>query len=145
MIEQIRTYIETCPFLNELAELNQNNSIEQDKNYSINESADYNPVIYSFLNGEKEMQFAFHLDTCLSWTDPLQENTNTSLFFEKFRNWLEENDEQNIYPEVDANILPLSISTTTNEYMVEPNSTEALYRINGIFTYIKTKGEENNE
>lgn len=143
MIEKIRNYIATCPFLDEFTALNVNYLVDKVKAYSVNESAGYNPVISTYLNGDKEMRFLFSFDAKLYWNDEIKNNIDNSLFFEKFRNWLEENDDNNIYPSVDKNIQPLSISATTNGYIFATNSTEAIYRISCEFTYVKMKGEIN--
>ena len=144
MIEKIKDYVAKCPFLSEFAALNINYLVDKVTAYSVNESAGYNPVVNTYLNGDKEMRFLFSFDAKLYWNDEIQNNVDNSLFFEKFRNWLEENDDNNIYPDVDENIQPLSISATTNGYIFATNSNEAIYRISCEFTYVKMKGEKIN-
>ena len=143
MIEKVRDYIATCPFLDEFTALNVNYLVDKVKAYSINENAGYNPIVSAYLNGDKEIRFLFSFDAKLYWNDEIQNNIDNSLFFEKFRNWLEENNDDNIYPEVDDKILPLSISATTNGYIFATNSNEAIYRISCEFTYVKRKEKFN--
>ena len=112
MIEKIRDYIATCPYLDEFTALNVNYLVDKVKAYSVNESAGYNPVVNTYLNGDKEMQFLFSFDAKLYWSDEVKNNIDNSAFFEKFR----------------------------NGYIFATNSNEAIYRISCRFNYLKIKG-----
>ena len=140
MIENIRKYISECPYLDEFIAINVNYLVDKVKAYSVNESASYNPLINEDNCGNKEMQFLFSFDAKMHWNEEVKNNIDNSLFFEKFRNWLEQNDEKDIYPELDNNILPISISAITNGYIYATNSDEAIYRISCKFTYLKKGG-----
>ena len=128
-----------CPYLDEYIELNVNYLVDKVKAYSINESAGYNPVLCTYLNGDKEMQFLFSFDSKLYWNEEIRNNIDNSIFYEKIRDWLENNDNNGIYPEIE-NIDPLSISATTNGYIFATNADEAIYRISCKFTYLKKGG-----
>ena len=137
MIENIRNYIKTCPYLEDFIAINVNYLVDKVKAYSINESASYNPLISEDNCGNKSMQFLFTFDAKLHWNEEIRNNIDNSLFFEKFRNWLEKNDNDSIYPETSTDIIPESISATTNGYIYATNSDEAIYRISCKFTYLK--------
>ena len=136
MIESIRNYIAKCPYLDEFTAVNVNYLVDKVKAYSVNENAGYNPVINTDWCGNQEMQFQFSFDAKFYWNEEIQNNVDNSIFFEKFRNWLEKNDENGIYPEIEG-IEPLSISATTNGFIFATNSDEAIYRISCKFTYMK--------
>ena len=138
MIDKIRDYIATCPHLDKFIEVNVNYLKDKVKAYSINENAGYNPVLDTYLNGDKEMQFLFSFDAKFHWNEEIQNNVDNSIFFEDFRNWLEDNYENDIYPKIKG-IQPLSISATTNGYIFATNADEAIYRISCKFIYIKPK------
>ncbi len=141
MIDKIRDYVATCPYLDEFVELNVNYLVDKAKAYSINEGTGYNPVVNTYLNGDKEMRFIFYFDAKLFWNEEVQNNINNSIFFENFKDWLEENDNNGVYPEIN-NIEPLSIGATSNGYIFATNSMEAVYRISCEFSYIKLRGEK---
>lgn len=136
MIEKIREFIAKCPHIKEFSNINVNYLVDKTNAYSINEAASYNPVISIDTTGNKEMQFLFNLDAKLHWNEELKNNIDNSMFFEKFRDWLENNDNNNVYPEIDG-IQPISISATTNGYIFATNSDEAIYRISCKFQYYK--------
>lgn len=136
MIEKMREYIAKCPFLDEFTNVNVSYLVDKVKAYSLNENAGYNPVIAEDDCGNQNMQFLFSFDAKLYWNEEIQNNIDNSLFFEKFRDWLKENDDNSIYPELEG-IMPESISATTNGYIFATNADEAIYRISCKFTYWK--------
>lgn len=138
MIERIRDYIANCPYLDEFAAINIDYLVDKVKTYSINESSGYNPVVSEDVTGNKEMQFIFNFDAKFHWNSEKQNNIDNSIFFENFRNWLEENNNNGVYPDIE-NIYPLSISAITNAFIFATNSDEAIYRISCKFTYWKEK------
>lgn len=142
MIESMRNYIAECPFLDEFTAVNVNYLVDKVKAYSVNESTGYNPVISIDLSGNQEMQFQFSFDAKFYWNEEIQNNIDNSIFFEKFRNWLEENNSNGIYPEIEG-IEPLAISATTNGFIFATNSDEAIYRISCKFTYMKWRNDIN--
>lgn len=138
MIEKIKEYISNCPYLKEFVEINVNYLTDKVTAYSVNESVGYNPIVSKDIIGNKECQFLFNFDAKLHWNDEVVNNINNSKFFENFRDWLEENDNNGIYPDVE-NIRPLSIEATTNGFLFLADSDEAIYRISCRFTYLKIK------
>ncbi len=135
MIEEIRKYIEECPYLDEFTAVNVNYLVDKDKAYSVNEGAGYDPVIRTFFTGKK-MQFQFSFDARLKWNDEVATNIDNSNFFEKFRDWLEDNNRNKILPNIDG-IKSEKIKATTNGYIFATNADEAIYRISCIFYYLK--------
>lgn len=138
MIEAIRDYIATCNLLDEYTELNVNYLVDNSNAYSINEETGYNPVIETNITGEKYMQFIFNFDSRLVWNEDMANNIANSKFYENFSEWLNENNDKNIFPEVDG-IIPESIKATTNGFIFVADSNEAIYRISCTFTYLKQK------
>ena len=136
MIEQIKEYIEQCPYLEEFVAVNVNYLVNKDEAYSVNEGAGYDPIIERYVTGEKYMQFQFSFDDRLKWNDEIATNINNSKFFENFRNWLEEKDLNGEYPNI-VGITPESISATTNGFIFATNADEAIYRISCNFKYYK--------
>lgn len=136
MIEKIRDYIATCPYLIEYTELLVNYLAPNSATYSVNEGQGYDPVVDTYTNGNKEMQFIFTLDSRLVWNENLENNIKNSKFFENFSNWLEYNDDNGIFPNVNG-IIPETIRATSNGFIYATNSNEAIYRIECIFTYLK--------
>lgn len=134
IIDEIRKYMAKCPYLEEYAELNIEYLQDKVNAYSINENAGYNPVVSEDILGNQERQFLFTFDSKLYWNEDIQNNIDNSKFFENFRYWLEENNKNKIYPEVEG---IYEIGATTNGYIFATNANEAIYRIQCYLKYYK--------
>ncbi len=134
MIEEVRNYIATCPCLKEYAELNIEYLVDKVNTYSINESVGYNPIISEDIVGNQERQFLFTFDSKLRWNEDIQNNIDNSKFFEDFRNWLEENNKNEIFPDIEG---IYKIEALTNGYIFATSSNEAIYRIQCRLEYFK--------
>lgn len=133
MIDEVRKYIAKCPYLKEYAELNIEYLIDKVNTYSINENAGYDPVLNQFISGS-ERQFMFTFDSKLIWNEDIQNNIDNSKFFENFRNWLETNNKNKIFPEIPG---IYKIQALTNGYIFATNANEAIYRIQCKLEYFK--------
>ena len=133
IIDEVREYIAKCPHLKEFAELNVEYLLDKVNTYSINENAGYNPILHKFFIGS-ERQFLFTFDSKLYWNEDIQNNIDNSKFFEDFKNWLETNNKNKIFPEIDG---IYEIGATTNGYIFATNANEAIYRIQCYLNYYK--------
>ena len=138
MIEKVREYITTCPHLEEFVSVNVNYLVDKIKAYSVNEGVGYNPVLKKDIVGNEECQFQFMLDAKLHWNEEIANNIDNSVFFEKFSNWLRENNKKKIFPQIEG-IEIETIGATTNGYIFATNADEAIYRISCIMKYFKEK------
>lgn len=142
MIEKIRTYIATCPFLDQFSELNVEYLVDRINAYSINEGVSYNPILSKDILGNEDCQFQFTFDARLYWNDEIANNVDNSIFFENFREWLRNNDKNKIFPQIEG-VQVESISAITNGYLFATNSDEAIYRISCVMKYWRSN-ETNN-
>lgn len=133
MIDKIREYIATCPYLDEYAELNIDYLLDKVNTYSVNENAGYNPVINKFLKGS-ERQIMFTFDSKLRWNEDIQNNIDNSKFYEDFRDWLETNNKNKVFPNIEG---IYKIEALTPGYIFATNANEAIYRIQCKAEYFK--------
>ena len=134
MIDEVREYIAECPYLDEYAELNVEYLQDKVKTYSINEIVGYNPIISKDIVGNTDRQFLFTFDSKLRWNEDVQNNIDNSKFFEDFRNWLETNNKNKIFPDITG---IYEIGVTTNGFIFATNANEAIYRIHCYLKYFK--------
>lgn len=134
MIDKVREYMSKCPYLDEYVELNVEYLVDKIKAYSINENAGYDPIISEDIVGNQERQFLFTFDSKLIWNEDNQNNIENSKSYENIRNWLEENDKNEIYPDIKG---IYEIGATTNGYIFATNANEAIYRIQCYLKYFK--------
>lgn len=133
IIDKVREYIAKCPYLKEYAELNIEYLTDKTDTYSINENPAYNPILNDYMV-DKDMQFLFTFDSKLHWNEDIQNNIDNSKFFTNFKNWLETNNKNKIFPEIDG---IYEIGATTNGYIFATNANEAIYRIQCYLNYYK--------
>ena len=133
MIDEVREYIATCPHLDEYAELNVEYLQDKVNTYSVNENAGYDPILNKFLSGS-ERQFLFTFDSKLRWNENIQNNIDNSKFYEDFRDWLETNNKNKVFPNIEG---IYKIEALTPGYIFATNANEAIYRIQCYLRYFK--------
>ncbi len=143
-IENIRTYISLCPYLDNSTAINIDYLSDNIKSYSITESSSYNPIISTDIIGNEQKQFLFNFDAKLNWTDEIANNISNSNFFSNFSSWLKNNNENKIFPQHSENITIETIGATSNGYIFATESNEAIYRISCEIKYMQIKTDINN-
>lgn len=138
MIEQVRTYIASCPYLKEFTEVNVDYLKDKVTAYSVNEGVSYNPVISRDIVGNEECQFQFSFDAKLYWNEEIANNIDNSKFFNNFSEWLRENNKNKIFPVVEGVEIE-SIKAVTNGYLFTTNADEAVYRISCVMNYWRSR------
>ena len=137
MIDSIRNYIATCPYLKEFVEINVDYLKDKVVAYSVNPSVGFNPVVSEDIIGNQTRQFLFTFDSKFYWNSEVQNNVDNSKFYEDFSNWLDNNNKKGIFPTLGVGETPIKIEALTNGYIFATNSDEALYRIQCKLTYYK--------
>lgn len=137
MIDNVREYIANCPYLDEFTAVNVNYLVNKKTAYSINESASYNPIVDRDILGNENCQFQFTFDAKLNWCEEIENNVDNSKFFDNFSNWLRNNNDNKIFPQIDGNATVSSIEATSNGYIFDTNSDEAIYRISCVMSYTR--------
>lgn len=140
MVDKVREYILTCPYIDDLKKVNVNFLSEEPNNCSIEEmpSPDNN-VIRTYVDGSKTCKFDFVLACMFHYSEELGVNIDNSNFFENFSGWVERNDNEEIYPQLDDGLVPSSIRVTSNGYlfMVPQTMDRARYQIQLRLEYEK--------
>ena len=85
------------------------------------------------IGGDYQLLFTF--ESKLYWNEDIKNNIDNSKFFENFKNWLEKNNKNKVYPKGIDGIY--EIGATTNGYIYATNANEAIYRIQCYLKYYK--------
>lgn len=137
MIDSIRTYIATCPYLKEFVEINVDYLKDKVVAYSVNPSVGFNPIVSEDILGNQTRQFLFTFDSKFYWNSEVKNNVDNSKFYEDFSNWLDSNNKNGIFPTLEKGEYPTKIEALTNGYVFQTNSDEAIYRIQCKLEYTK--------
>lgn len=137
IIQAVREYILTFPLINELSNVIGVEYLSEDTGTFSIEEVPNDTILNTYLDGSSERVFTFILAARFFYSDETINNINNSGFFENFREWLENNTENGVFPQLDSNMKPSSIEATTNGYLfnIASGMREARYQIQCRMTY----------
>lgn len=140
VIESVRAFINKCPFLEEFdAVVGVEYLPEDEKSYIIGASITDNPVVKSYVNGDKVKRFNFVFASREYFGRDNVENMDVAGFYEHFSEWLEECNITGVLPELSEGKEARRIEALTNGYVFNQTETKAQYQIQCRLTYYQKK------
>lgn len=137
---KITDFIRTCPFLQDFESMFPKvdfDNLEEDATAYCIESSPAEPILKRYTNGDTLRQYVFSLCS-REWYGP-EENQDTSEFYERFADWLEECTENNMLPQLSGKLQSKSIRATTDGYLYAAQENKCQYRIQCQFVYYKRR------
>lgn len=142
IIESVRNYIKTCPYLkefeDEVVKINVDKLEDDSTVYSINESV-FNPIVKPYIDGSSERQFVFVFASREDYGQDFFQNIQNIGFYDDFSTWLENNSRQGILPNLGEGKQALTIKAITNGYAFMTDIDKARYQIQIRLTYFQEK------
>ena len=126
LIDIVRLYILTCPFLSD-GRVNVD-YIGTDMGYSI-DPLPCDPIIQRYMDGGAKKQFQFAFSSRGGCDQDARINIENSGFFQSFEEWLEQQSFNGNLPELGEKKNPISIETLNSGYLYDMNGENAKYRI----------------
>lgn len=139
IIKSLRDYMRTCPYLdtfNNAIKVNVNYLEPDTDTYSI-EEVPIEPILKRYVNGDSVRQYAFIFTSREPYGVDVLQNIDNSGFYEKFADWIEENNNNEIFPLLDNGLEPLEIKVTSTGYAFAVTEDTAQYQINLRLKYFK--------
>lgn len=139
IIKALRDYIRTCPHLdtfNNAIKVNVNYLEGSPDTYSI-EEVPIDPIVKKYVNGDSIRQYAFIFTSREPYGIDVLQNIDNSGFYEKFADWIEDNNNKDILPVLDNGLEPLKIEVTSTGYAFAVSEDTAQYQINLRLKYFK--------
>lgn len=141
VIGAVRDFIvEKCTFLEEFDSLFPLVSVdmlgEKTPSYAI-ESVPSEPVVKRYMNGDSVRKLTFYL--CSRNLYGMNENVDTSEFYEKFADWLEDCNNQKELPVLADGKRALKFVANTDGYVNDTDGTHAQYQIQCELRYFKPR------
>ena len=96
------------------------------------------PIVKRYTDGGTLRQFVFVFASRETYDGNTLENMKISQFFEEFHNWIENQDNNKMYPVFEDNkITPTKIEVLTSGYLYDNTGTTARFQIQIKLTYRK--------
>lgn len=141
IIDSLRNYIRTCPHLdtfNNAIKVNVNYLEPNTDTYSI-EEVPINPIVKKYVNGDSIRQYAFIFTSREPYGIDVLQNIDNSGFYEKFADWIENQNNNEIFPLLDNGLEPLEIKVTSTGYAFAVTEDTAQFQIQLRLKYFKRK------
>ena len=139
IIKALRDYIRTCPHLDTF-----NNAIKVNVNYLESNADTYSieevpiePILKKYVNGDSIRQYAFIFTSREPYGVDVLQNIDNSGFYEKFANWIEEQNNNEIFPLLDNGLEVLEIKVTSTGYAFAVTEDTAQFQIQLRLKYFK--------
>ena len=126
LIDSIRNFILTCPFLQD-GRVNVD-YIGEEMGYSI-DPLPCDPVVQRYTDGGAKKQFQFAFTSQEEYDQDARINIDNSGFFQSFEEWMEEQNFSDNFPELGTGKIPISLETLNSGYLYDVNGINAKYRI----------------
>lgn len=128
LIESIRDYISAFPDLSENCCLLIDYLGDKPVEYTV-EAVPCNPVYKEYVDGEKVKQFLF----VFASREYFEADVNTCIenlhFYENFEEWIEQNNDNGVFPDLGSNRTPVSLEVLTRGYVLSADEETARYQI----------------
>ncbi|MCI8575772.1 MAG: hypothetical protein HFI09_04810 [Bacilli bacterium] len=143
MIGAIRTYLDECPFFNNLKAIGVD-FLSNDANIASIDRTPIKPLINGKISGAKIKQASFTLRVKLNHSDELKQQIENSDFLEDFEDWLEEQNDIKNFPIFKKNKKVTNIYVSSSNYLlsIDPALRKAVYQVQIIIEY--EKKDKNN-
>ena len=138
IIESVKNFILTCPYLAELAAVNVDFLPDSPDTYSI-EEVPTSSVIRTYLDGSQERQYVFVFASRFYYSDETKNNIENSGFYEDFSDWLDEQSQNGNLPIMRDGLTPTKIEAISSGYLfdISGDLSNARYQIQCRLIYDK--------
>lgn len=126
IIDSIRDYILTCEFLKDYKVNVDHLGVNME--YSIN-ALPCNPLIKKYADGGSVKQFQFALTSKDCYDGDARTAIENSGFYERFEDWIEQQDIKGILPELSGDKAPVSITVMQKGYLYDLDTDLGQYEI----------------
>lgn len=131
IIDSLRNYMIKCPYLD-----NFNNAVKVNVNYLESNTDTYSieeipikTIIKKYVNGDSVRQYAFIFTSREPYESDVLQNIDNSGFYEKFVEWIESNNNNEILPVLENNLEPLELKVTSTVYAFAVTEDTAQFQI----------------
>lgn len=135
IIEAVKNYMETCPLVDEFAQINVD-YLSEETDYSI-EATSAETILKRYIDGSSKRQFVFVFSSKKAYGQDVLQNMENSGFYERFADWLEEQTKRRNLPVLPRGKRAIELTTKTHSYIVQTGYDKAQYQIECRLYYMQ--------
>ena len=136
IIESVREYFLDCPYLEDDVRLNIDFIGDQPLEYGIY-SEPISPTIKKYVDGDELKQFGFIFTTRNYMSGDLVTQLENSAFFDNLIEWIQEQNNKEIYPDLEGERYPTKLEIVTNGYLSSAETGSSQYQIQMKLVYME--------
>ncbi|MFO3716121.1 hypothetical protein [Anaerococcus cruorum] len=136
IIESIRDYFLTCPYLKDDARLNIDFLGDDYIEYGIYTEPTV-PVLKKYVDGDELKQFNFIFAIRSPMSGDLITQLENSAFFDNLIEWVQLQNKNKNFPEIEGNRYPIKMEINNNGYISSNNTDNAVYQIQMSLKYME--------
>lgn len=137
IIEGISEYFMKCPLLKDGAF--RVDAMGNDKIEYLIETSTFTPIKSNFIDDDCEKVYLFNFGSREYYSLDRLNNIENSQFYEKFSEWVEEQEYKENYPEMPESCYPIKIEALSSGYLFQADAKMARYQIQLKLTYIERR------
>lgn len=137
IIQAIKDYMETCPLVDEFAQINVD-YLSEETDYSI-EATSAETIVKNYIGGSSLRQFVFIFSSKKAYGQDVLQNMENSGFYERFSDWVEEQTRKKSLPELPDGKRAVELTTKTHSYIVQTGYDKAQYQIECRLYYMQNE------
>lgn len=126
ILESIRNYFYTCPFLKD-GTLNVD-YLDSEFNYNI-DSVPTNPILKKYVDGGAQKQFTFVFCSREAWGNDTIANIENNGFYESLCEWINDNNRKKVFPILGEGKGPIRVECLTYGYLMSNTQDSAIYNV----------------
>lgn len=136
IIDRLIDFINQCPYLDDLVSIKADYCNEDAVSYCI-ETSSSSKVLETYIDGSKIMKLPFVFSSKEIMSDYDDTNVENMLFYEKFSNWVEEQNSIGNLPVLGEKMSSISIEVVSHGYVVQSEADRGRYEIQLKLKYYK--------
>lgn len=136
IVDKIIDFISQCPFLDEMTPVKADYCNEDAISYCVETSAKAKEL-ETYIDGSKVLQLAFVFSSKEVMSDYDDVNVENAIFYEKFSDWIEEQNIAGNLPQLEGKLSSISVTVVSHGYVVQSEADRGRYEIQMKLKYFK--------
>lgn len=136
IVDKIIDFIGQCPFLDEMTPVKADYCNEDAISYCVETSAKAKEL-ETYIDGSKVLQLAFVFSSKEVMSDYDDVNIENAIFYEKFSDWVEEQNIAGNLPQLEGKLSSISVTVVSHGYVVQSEADRGRYEIQMKLKYFK--------